>query len=66
MYLTQEEFNVLSFRLNGLSLQQIGKNLNTSVTAVTILYNNLLDKYGVNDSLALKEKVNFEEIKIIG
>ena len=27
MYLTQNEFNVLSFRLNGLTTQQISENM---------------------------------------
>lgn len=66
MYLTQEEFNVLSFRLNGLSTKKISENIGISKTAVLICYNSLLDKYNVNDCVALKEKVNFEEIKIIG
>lgn len=64
MYLTQDEFNVLSFRLNGLTTQQISENIGISKTAVLISYNSLLDKYNVNDSIALKEKVNFGEIKI--
>lgn len=64
MYLTQNEFNVLSFRLNGLTIQQISENMGISKTAVLICYNSLLDKYNVNDGVALKEKVNFEEIKI--
>ncbi len=65
MYLTQEEFNVLNCKINGLRNIEISKKYNISETKVSIIYHNLLEKYGVIDLLQLLKKVDLNEIKII-
>ena len=62
MDLTQEERNIVNCKLNGLRNAEISKKYNFSETEVSIIYHNLLDKYGVTSIVQLREKLNFDGI----
>ena len=62
MDLTKEEQNILNCKLNGLRNAEISKKYNISETEVSIIYHNLLDKYGVTSIVQLREKLNFDGI----
>lgn len=64
MFLTQEEFNVLSGKIFGLSNFEISQKLKISETSVKITFGILLEKYGATDSLDLVQKANLNQIQI--
>ena len=64
MYLTEEEFKVLSGKKIGLSNHEISKNMKISVTAVKVAYHNLLSKYEAKDIMELNRKANLKNVEV--
>ena len=64
MYLTQDEFNVLSGKKKGLSNFKISQKFKMSETAVKVAFGNLLAKYDANDSSDLNEKADIKKTKV--
>ena len=64
MYLTQNEFNVLSGKKIGLSNSEMRQNFRMSETEIKIAYGHLLAKYDVNDSLQLIKKANLKKVEV--